>query len=245
MRNLWTVWAACILGTAVCFSGCGGRDEGKASSTAESLEAGNAAPTEVKITAAEDLIPKAEETFPETVETVLKSKSYYMITEENGFPAPCLVLFDDDTFGFSYDVLSSYYPNGTYKIENDRLKAVTDDGEHTYVFQIDGERYIFLQDESSDVTLIDRGIGAPVTDKAVFALREPEAEMVAVVKEIQEDCLLVSSRSDEHPGAYYVYIGENDISQVKPGAEIRILWDGAVLETSPAQIYAGTIESME
>lgn len=184
-------------------------------------------------------------TQPEKVQAGAKSKSYYMVTEEDSVFLPCLTLFDDQTFGFTYDPLSSSYPNGTYRIEGGRLTAVTKDETHTYVFQADNDKYIFLEDESSDAALIDRRIGSPVTDRAVFALREPEEEMVqmrAVVKEIKEDRFLVSSRSDENPGAFYVYFGENDVGGIKPGDEVEILWDGSVLETDPAQIYARTIQ---
>lgn len=70
-----------------------------------------------------------------------------------------------------------------------------------------------------------------------------EAKMEAAVKEIDESSLLVSSRTDQYPGAYYVYFGDIDISGIKEGDEVEIFWDGAVLETSPAQIYAGAIEA--
>ena len=56
---------------------------------------------------------------PETVNVNIRSKNYYMETKEDadGF-TPCLSVFDDRTFGFTYDVLSSYLANGTYTIED-------------------------------------------------------------------------------------------------------------------------------
>lgn len=85
---------------------------------------------------------------------------------------PSLSLFDDGTFGFSYDVLSSYLAYGTYETEGDRLTAVTSDGKSHYVFREVEGTYIFVQDESSDITLLDKKFGVPITDGAVFVLRK-------------------------------------------------------------------------
>lgn len=90
---------------------------------------------------------------------------------------------------------------------------------------------------------------APVGDKSPVegteadkTVSEDMVRMTAVVKEIKEDCLLVSSRTDEQPGAYYVYFGDLDVSWMKGGDEIIISWNGDVLETDPAQIYAEALE---
>ena len=85
---------------------------------------------------------------------------------------PSLSLFDDGTFGFSYDVLSSYLTYGTYETEGDRLTAVTSDGKYHYVFREEDGTYIFIQDESSDIILLDKKFGVPITDGAVFVLRK-------------------------------------------------------------------------
>lgn len=174
------------------------------------------------------------------------SKSYYMQRSDDSPLIPCLTLSDDGTFTFSYDLLSSYLSCGTYTIENGRLMARTDDGLHHFVFQAEKGQYIFLQKESSEISLIDKNIGIPVKDKAVFAPEEQDdknqAMMVGVVKEIQEDCLIVSSVTDEFPGAFYVYFGSLDISGIRGGDKIRIIWNGNILETDPAQIYAEMID---
>lgn len=156
---------------------------------------------------------------PEVDDQSRPASVYYLQAEADADAsmAPSLTLFDDGTFGFSYDVLSSYYPCGTYEQDGEKLTATTDDGKHQYVFQIDGDRYIFLQEESL-------------------------VQMTAIVKEIQEGSLLVSSRSDEFPGAYYVYTGEQDVSGIQGGDEIIITWNGIVLESEPGQIYATRIE---
>lgn len=241
MRNYIAVLAVCC-GVGAWISGCGGGASGR------ELSSGARVVSEEPV---RETAGRREETdfeTPEFVECVSEAQNYYMITDEKESLVPCLALFDDGTFGFTYDVLSSYYPHGVWRKEGDRLIAVTDDGKYTYVFQSDNGRYIFLQEESSDAALTDRGIGAAITDRAVFAPEKPLKdlkEMTAVVKEIEKDCFLVSSRSDQYPGVYYVYFGGNDISRVNAGDEIRILWDGSVLETEPGQIYADMIQTGE
>lgn len=183
---------------------------------------------------------------PEADDQSRPASVYYLQTEEDVSMAPSLTLFDDGTFGFSYDVLSSYYPRGTYEQDGEKLTATTDDGKHQYVFQVDGDRYIFLQEESSDTALINRNFGTSLADGSVFARKDLEEEslvqMTAVVKEMLEGSLLVSSRSDEFPGVYYVYTGEQDVSGIQGGDEIIITWNGIVLESEPGQIYAEKIE---
>lgn len=180
----------CVIGAGMWATGCGGwASEPKASSAAEKttavtdLEASRGTEgTSSDTTAAqetEELKPvslSAIETCcetPEIAECKVEAKSYYMVTEEESSWAPCLTLFDDGTFGFTCDLLSSYYPHGTYRVEGDRLIAVTDDGEYFYVFQEDNDKYIFLHEESLYPKLIDERIRTLITDKAVFALREP------------------------------------------------------------------------
>lgn len=82
------------------------------------------------------------------------------------------------------------------------------------------------------------------TAEGGFAPKEtkPEegAQMTAAVKEVGDGYLLVSSRTDAFPGAYYVYFEE--INGIESGDEVIIWWDGLVAETSPAQIYAEAIK---
>jgi len=80
-----------------------------------------------------------------------------------------LNLQEDNVFTFTYDPLSSYFNYGHYTIQGDRLIAVTDDGRHQYCFQILGKYTLrFLQDQSSEVSLIDERFGSAVTDGALF-----------------------------------------------------------------------------
>lgn len=174
------------------------------------------------------------------------SKTYYMITGNDSPLVPCLTLSDDGKFTFSYDLLSSYLTYGTYTINEGRLTARTDDGRYHFVFTADKGQLIFLQEESSKVSLIDNKIGIPVSDGAVFAAKEPDikgqVQMIGVVKEIQDGCLLVSSVSDQFPGVFYVHFGSLDISGIKGGDKIRVTWNGNIEETNPAQIHADMID---
>lgn len=175
-----------------------------------------------------------------------KTKIYRLQTEDNSAMTPCLTLFDDGTFGFTYDILSSYLSFGTYELTDGMLIATTNDKRYQYVFEEGSHGFTFIQSKSSDVSLIDTKIGIPITDGAVFAeedtIMESMMQMTAVVKEIGEDFLLVSSKTDAYPGTFYVYFDGFDISQIKGGDRIVITWNGIILESEPAQIYADKIE---
>lgn len=122
-------------------------------------------------------IETTEASTPETVNINLKSKSFYMETTQTKTDdevfTPCLSVFDDGTFGFTYDVLSSYLAHGTYTIENQELILKTDDENYQYVFTIeDDDTLLFVEDKSSDVSLIQKDIGAEITDGARFILNK-------------------------------------------------------------------------
>lgn len=129
--------------------------------------------TEKQTKKAENTMSANETTEPSTPETVnvsIRSKNYYMETKEDadGF-TPCLSVFDDGTFGFTYDVLSSYLANGTYTIEDQQLILKTDDEKYQYIFEIeDDDTLLFVKDKSSDVSLIQKDIGVAITDGARF-----------------------------------------------------------------------------
>lgn len=89
----------------------------------------------------------------------------------DGMPLPYISLDKEaGTFVFSYDALSSYLPYGKYEIDYDVLKAVTDDGLYTYVFEVvDDNTLKFRQEGSSEIKLIDENMEAPaVWDGLVF-----------------------------------------------------------------------------
>lgn len=188
-------------------------------------------------------VPVAVETNA-AVEPDSQSRSYYLqINEETPF-VPCLQLFDNGEFSFGFDVLSSYLSYGTYEVKDGKLTAVTDDGLYHYVFKEENGQYHFIQKESSEIYITDSRMGAEVKDGAVFALRESETEeqekIAAVVKEIEDDYLLVSSRTDEMPGVYYVYFGDLDVSRIEGGDEIQIVWNGTITEDN--KIFADNLE---
>ncbi|PNV61797.1 hypothetical protein C0033_11140 [Clostridium sp. chh4-2] len=180
----------------------------------------------------------------ESIEQESVAKTYYMKTDKASYLVPSLTLFEDGHFGLSYDALSSYYNYGTYERKDGKLIAETEDGLKHYVFKEDNEQFIFIQDESSEITLTDPRIGMGVTDGSVFTLQEPERmermSITAAVKEIEENYLLISSKADIMPGVYCVYYGDLDISGIEGGDEIWIEWDGEVVEDN--KIYADRLE---
>ena len=57
----------------------------------------------------------------------------------------------DRTFSFTFSLLSSYLPHGTYETDGDRIILYTDDRENHYTFRRDGENLIFISGESSAI----------------------------------------------------------------------------------------------
>lgn len=246
-RKTWLCMGLSVMMVSGYISGCGQK-----SGLTETREIAGAPGTGETVSAAwtsetKKAVLETDETpETETAETSVKTKTYYLQTEEETSLVPSLTLFEDGTFGFSYDVLSSYFPNGTWEQTQERLTATTKDKEYQYVFRVDGDKYIFLQEESTDVPLIDKEFGVPIEDGSVFAMEPSVSEdgtrITGVVKEILEDRLLVSSKSDDYPGSYYVYFGDLDVSGIQEGVEIIVRWNGVVLETDPGQIYAEALE---
>lgn len=60
----------------------------------------------------------------------------YVFTESEDIIKPCVTLFDNGWFSFTFSGISSYLGFGSYEIENDRLILHTDDGSFIYVFDI-------------------------------------------------------------------------------------------------------------
>lgn len=96
--------------------------------------------------------------------------SYYLQTEADGAAIPCLTLERDGRFGFSYDVLSSYFPTGTWTESDGLVRCETDDGLYHYVFQrVDENTLQFVQDQSSSVEPIEREqFGVQIKDGDLF-----------------------------------------------------------------------------
>lgn len=76
---------------------------------------------------------------------------------------------EEGRFTFTYDPLSSYANIGHFTVEGDVVTAVTDDGEYTFLFRIEGEdRVSFIADGSSELKLVDESLVIPVLDGTVF-----------------------------------------------------------------------------
>ena len=88
---------------------------------------------------------------------------------EGSLGIPALTLQSGHEFQFSYDMLSSYLPYGMYTIKGHILTAITYDGRYQYRFEIINEDTLrFLQDGSSDVSLIDERLGTAIHDGDLF-----------------------------------------------------------------------------
>jgi hypothetical protein len=87
--------------------------------------------------------------------------------ENVGAIVPAITI-SDGTFTFSYDSLSSYLSYGEYDIQDDRLILTTEDEKYQYTFQINGKSLFFIEEESSDVKLLDANLGIQVVDRAEF-----------------------------------------------------------------------------
>lgn len=94
----------------------------------------------------------------------------YVYTKSNDPLKPTLTLSDDNKFSFSYSALSSYYPQGTYIVDEDELVCITDDKEKKYVFEIEKNGLLkFDKDDSSNVSV---GNFENVPDDALFELEK-------------------------------------------------------------------------
>lgn len=104
---------------------------------------------------------------------------------EQYYSAPRLNLDKDGTFSFSYSLISSYLPHGTYELKNDTLTAETDDGRYHYQFTRIGDFnnsiLLFDTEHSSDVTNIDTKTNAdvPIENGSVFIKNTTSAAIIA------------------------------------------------------------------
>ena len=100
------------------------------------------------------------------------SGHYHMSVPPETLIVPSLTLdAEAGTFLFFYDGFSSYLPIGSYEQDGSVLRCRTDDGRYNYLFRVVNETTLaFIADGSADVTLIDKGSGAPVLDGSVFLL---------------------------------------------------------------------------
>ncbi len=102
-----------------------------------------------------------------------KVKTGVYVFENSGMTAdPSLALnTENNSFSFSYSMLSSYWPSGFYEIENQILIAETYDGENTYRFKIKNENtLVFVEEGSSSIPSI--GEKQAIQDGTVFSYKQ-------------------------------------------------------------------------
>ena len=95
---------------------------------------------------------------------------YYLDTDADPLYIPCLSLFEDGTFTFSYSALSSYFPYGTWTEADGLVRCETSDSQYHYTFQrMDENTLRFIQRQSSDVDAIQWGLsGVEIADGDLF-----------------------------------------------------------------------------
>lgn len=98
----------------------------------------------------------------------LKNGTYVLEHSKTEATVSPYITISDVDISFSYDLLSSYWPRGTYIIEGDILTMTTDDNMYKYVFRLAKDKLIFQKNASSSVKLIDNRLGVEITDKAEF-----------------------------------------------------------------------------
>lgn len=96
-----------------------------------------------------------------------EGSAVYTYTDSTDQIKPSFSLKDNNRFVFMYSPLSSYYAQGEFYLNDTRLIMKTDDGKNTYVFKVDGDKYVF--DAANSSKMPDYNVtGVPVPDGAVF-----------------------------------------------------------------------------
>lgn len=80
------------------------------------------------------------------------------------------ITISGNDISFTYDLLSSYFPTGDYKMEEDILTMITHDKLYKYVFRIEEDKLVFLKSQSSEVKLVNDRHGVKIIDQAQFKL---------------------------------------------------------------------------
>ena len=75
----------------------------------------------------------------------------YIMEESEEVIKPVVSLQADNKFTFTYSMLSSYLPIGSYEVDNGNLILKTDDNKYKYVFKIKDNSLIFNEKESSEM----------------------------------------------------------------------------------------------
>lgn len=97
-----------------------------------------------------------------TASSDIKPKSYVYNNSQEAVK-PCIVLEEDNTFTFTFSVLSSYIAVGNYEVKDGRLILETSDRKYKYVFKADNGKLILEVEKSSEFPSY-----ANIPDGAVF-----------------------------------------------------------------------------
>jgi len=86
----------------------------------------------------------------------LSDGTYVMQGAQDKTLQPTITLnVEEETFFFSYDVVSSYFPHGSWECYDGTFVAKTDDNKYTYLFEVvDKDTIRFVQRNSSQITSI-------------------------------------------------------------------------------------------
>lgn len=82
-------------------------------------------------------------------DTDLRFGAYY--PEEDIFLGPALQLYPDGEGSFTYASASSDMPVGPFEVRNDTIVLTDDLDGREFTFKIDGDRLIYLAEESAEV----------------------------------------------------------------------------------------------
>lgn len=190
-----------------------------------------------------------------------ESVKTYEFTESEDIIKPSITLFDNGEFEFTFSALSSYIGFGNYESDGAHLTLKTDDGEYIYVFDILGDTLVFDAKASSDKLW-----GSGLYNGAVFNQTEGSDDSSnndnnsetdssssqiggynpyfnATVLEVYKNSVLVEpfEGSNELKSADKITVSTNVVSthpvpELKNGMQIRIVYNGTIEETYPANI---------
>ena len=185
----------------------------------------------------------------------------YKFTESEDIIKPSITLFDNGEFKFTFSALSSYIGFGKYESDGAHLTLKTDDVEYIYVFDIVGDTLVFDAEASSDKLW-----GSGLYNGAVFNQTEGSDDSSnndnnsetdssssqtggynpyfnATVLRVYDNSVLVEpfEGSNELKSADKITVSTNVVSthpvpELKEGMQIRIVYNGTIEETYPANI---------
>ncbi len=144
---------------------------------------------------------------------------------------PCINFDKDSTFTFSYSVLSSYLPYGTYEQKDNILTAKTDDGRYHYQFTCVGAVnncvLFFDTEHSSDVTNIDTkmNLDVPIQNGSIFVkdlLHYTVMEVNGLSQTILQEAAQGTTMTTEELYAMQVSLAELQNQLIK--GEMQLQW---------------------